>query len=283
MGICPSKDMAIGIVIFNPAKSKKLIANYHEMMKHIDKYPVFTLELVYPGCEPELPSAIHIRGKSVMFHKENLCRILETYIPLQFKKLAFLDADLIFEDDWYEKASRALEYNQVVQLFSTCQWLDQNREVMLERKSVLKMREPDWNSSYHPGFAWGFQREWYNRVGFFDYAVSGSGDTLSAMQWLQKRIPRHFKSLPPPVRKRYAVYCPKPPRISCIDGTVQHLFHGSRENRQYTERHKMLDIDADIDDLLELKNGLFEWKDESKNAIFLKYFLSRNDDDILTS
>ena len=60
MGACPSKDMAIGIVIFNPAKSKKLISNYHEMMKHLQKYPVFTLELVYPGCEPELPDALHI-------------------------------------------------------------------------------------------------------------------------------------------------------------------------------------------------------------------------------
>jgi hypothetical protein len=280
MGGCPSKDMAIGIVIFNPAKSKKLISNYHEMVKQLEKYPVFTLELVYPGRDPELPNALHIQGESVMFHKENLCRILETHIPSHYKKLAFLDADLLFEPGWYSKASKALDYHEVIQLFTTCQWLDQDGEVMLQRKSVVKMTEPDWNSTYHPGFGWGFQREWYKRVGFFDYAVSGSGDTLSAMKWLQKRMPKHFKSLPEPLKKKYAAYCPKPPRIACIDGTVRHLFHGSRENRQYTERHKMLDLKEDIDDLLRVKNGLFEWKDSMKNVIFLKYFLSRNDDDV---
>ena len=93
MGTCPSKDMAIGIVMFNPAKSKRLILNYYEMIKHLKEYPVFTLELVYPDREPEISDAFHIYGKSVMFQKENLCRILERKIPLKFKKIEFIVGD----------------------------------------------------------------------------------------------------------------------------------------------------------------------------------------------
>jgi hypothetical protein len=281
MGACSSKDMAICLVLFNPARSKKLLHNYFAMIEHLKELPVFTLELVYPEREPEIPEAIHIHGKSMLFHKENLCRILETQIPKKYTKLAFIDADILFEDsDWYAKASHALETHDVVQLFTKAIWLDSDGDSMLERESVLSMKDKVWNSKYHPGFAWGFKREWYNKIGFFDYAVSGSGDTLSAIKWLKKDLPKGFKSLPKPLEKRYAEYCPVPPKITSLSGTVKHLFHGSRENRQYTERHKHLDVAEDIDDLLEKKNGLFEWKDPKWNSIFLAYFISRNDDSI---
>jgi len=280
MGTCPSKDLAICIVIFNPAKSKKLIENYVTMRKQLGDLPLFTLELVYPKREEEISDAFHVHGDSVMFQKENLCRLLETYIPAKYTKLAFLDADILFEDPrWYQKASKLLDYCDVVQLFDTCVWLDPDGEPMLEREGVLKMRDKTWNGKYHPGFAWGFRREWYNKIGFFDYAVSGSGDTLSAMKWLRKDMPKGFKSLPKPLVKLYSEFCPNPPKISCLSGRVKHLFHGTRENRQYIERHKMLDVDEDIRDLMETR-GLFEWKDPKWNAVFLDYFVSRNDDSV---
>jgi hypothetical protein len=280
MGLCPSKDLAICIVIFNPAKSKKIIENYSRMVSELDDLPVFTLELVYPGRHGEISDAIHVHGKSIMFQKENLCRLLETYIPAKYTKLAFLDADILFEDPhWYQKASKLLDYCDVIQLFDRCQWLDPDGEPMLEREGVLRMRDKTWNGKYHPGFAWGFKREWYNKTGFFDYAVSGSGDTLSAMKWLRKDMPKGFKSLPKPLEKVYSEFCPSPPKISCLSGRVKHLFHGSRENRQYIERHQMLDVDEDIRDLMETR-GLFEWKDPKWNHVFLDYFVSRNDDSV---
>jgi hypothetical protein len=276
-GYC-SKDMAICLVIFNPARTRKIIQNYHEMRNALGSLPVFTIELVYPNREPEISDALHVFGNSIMFHKENLCRILEKNIPKKYTKLAFLDADILFEEGWYSKGSAALDNYDVVQLFDKCQWLDSDGEVILERESVLNMTEKKWNSKYHPGFAWGFKRDWYNKVGFFDYAVSGSGDTLSAIKWLQKDVPAFFKSLPRPLVAAYSEFCPSPPKISRLDGTVKHLWHGTRENRKYVERHQMLDINADIRDLLDTK-GVFEWKDKEMSKRFLNYFISRNDDD----
>jgi len=285
MGICPSKDLAICLVIFNPAKTKKIIENYFTMVSKLGDLPVFTIELVYPDREPEIPEAIHVRGKSIMFQKENLCRLLEKEIPKKYTKLAFLDADIIFEDQyWYYKASKLLDYYDVVQLFDKCTWLDSDGESFLDRESVLHMRDKTWNSKYHPGFAWGFRREWYNKVGFFDYAITGSGDTLSAIKWLRKDLPKGFKSLPKPLIKSYSEFCPNPPKITCLSGHIKHLFHGSRENRKYVERHRMLDVQEDITELIETR-GLFEWKHPKWNSIFLDYFISRNDDsvELLTS
>jgi hypothetical protein len=288
MGLCPSKDMAIGLVIFNPAKSKKLIENYYEMIQQFEKYtlPFFTLELVYEDRCPEIPEAYHISGKSVMFHKENLCRILETMIPSKFTKLVFLDADIIFDDqEWYWKLSKALDSYDVVQPFETCFWLDEDKKIMLERESVLKMKSNLWDSKYHPGFAWGFRREWYNKIGFFDYAVTGSGDTLSVIKWLDKHVTPKFQSLPVPLLRKYNIFCPPEdrPLISFLPGSLRHLYHGSRENRQYTERHKILDLQEDIMDLVFVNSrGLLEWNLEHKNLSnkMLEYFISRNDDDL---
>jgi hypothetical protein len=118
MGTCPSKDLAVCIVIFNPAKSKKLIENYFTMVGLLNELPVFTLELVYPGRQHEIPEAIHVQGSSFMFQKENLCRLLEKAIPAKYTKLAFLDADIMFDDPhWYIRASKHLDYCDVIQLF----------------------------------------------------------------------------------------------------------------------------------------------------------------------
>jgi len=280
--------MAIGLVMFNPAKSKKLIENYYEMIQQFEKYglPFFTLELVYEDRSPEIPEAYHISGKSVMFHKENLYRILETMIPRKFTKLAFLDADIIFDDqEWYWKLSKALDSYDLVQPFETCFWLDEDKKIMLERESVLKLKSNLWDSKYHPGFAWGFRREWYNKIGFFDYAVTGSGDTLSVIKWLDKHVSPKFQSLPVPLLRKYNTFCPPEdrPLISFLPGSLRHLYHGSRENRQYTERHKILNLQEDIMDLVFVNSrGLLEWNSEYNNLSkkMLEYFISRNDDDL---
>jgi hypothetical protein len=266
MGGCNSKDMAICLVIFNPAKTKKIIANYFAIMKELKDYPTFTLELVYEGRTPEIPEAFHITGNSILFGKENLCRILETKIPSKYKKLAFIDADIIFSDSsWYSKTSKLLDTHDVVQLFEECHWLDStNKNITLTRKSVLFMKETEYTSTYHPGFAWAMRRDWYNKVGFFDYAISGSGDTLTSAAWLDKPFVKTFKSLPHPLVYEYCKFNSKPkPRITYLENiSVKHLYHGSKENRKYVDRHQMLNVKEDIKQLImKNKEGLFEWID----------------------
>jgi hypothetical protein len=281
-------DMAICFVLFNPAQTKRILMNYFYVRNLLEKQglPVYTLELVYEGRAPEVKDAFHVSSNSFLFHKENLYRILESKIHCTYTKLAFLDADVYFSDKtWYEKASKLLNSFDVLQPFERAHWLDLSyKKTMLTRKTVLLNEKKLWDFLYHPGFAWCMTRKWYKQVGFFDYAVSGSGDTLSTAAWLGKLFPEKFQSLPTPLRAAYAEFQRKPkPKITYLkDVDIYHLYHGSRQNRQYSERHKMLDIKADICEMLfKNKEGVWEWKESSKwNPVYLDYFKKREDDEL---
>ena len=286
MGASQSRDMAIGFVFFNPAGSKRMVMNalYVQNLYKMKGFPVFTLELVFGDAEPELKKAFHVRGNSYMFHKERLCRLLEQRIPRKYKKIVFLDADVVFADDsWYAETSKLLDTHDVVHPFSHATWLDLTyTKSEMRRESVLGIQGPWWDFKYHPGFGWAFRREWYREVGFYDWAVSGSGDTLSSAKWLGKEFHANFKSLPHAMKKSYAAYRKLPsPRITMCPGGVFHLYHGSRKNRQYAERHKLLDVPLDIKDMIVLnKDGVYEWKDKVWSEVFYAYFRQREDDDL---
>lgn len=290
MGIASSKeDMAICFVVFNPAETRRILMNYLYAKNIFDSQglPSYTIELVYKGCKPSLPNAIHVSTNSIMFHKENLYRILEKHIPKKYTKLAFLDCDILFPDEsWYYRTSLLLDTHDVVQPFETAHWMDLTySKIMMSRKTVLCMQEKEWNFKYHPGFAWCMRRDWYRKNGFFDFAVSGSGDTLSSIVWLQKTLPKGFQSLPISLVSEYQKFIVnmKVPKITFLkDMNVFHLYHGSRVNRQYSERHKMLNIAKSIREMTTYnEDGVLEWKHpEVWNKVFLKYFQSRNDDDL---
>ena len=281
-------DMAIGLVIFNPARTKRIIMNYlytvNEFHRH--RLPVFTLELCFGNSKPEISDSIVVRGNSHMFHKERLCRLLETKIPSVYSKVAFIDADILFDSpDWYQRTSKLLNEYDVVHPFERCNWLDlKYKTVFRSQESVVKINGTYFDASYHPGFAWAFRRDWYRSVGFYDHAVSGSGDALSAATWLNKEFPPGFKSLPVALRPSYDEFEKRPrPRITYLKAcTVSHLYHGTIHNRQYTNRHAILDIPKDIRSLLyENPDGVYECSSPLDwNPILLDYFKNRNDDDL---
>ena len=288
MGVAASKDMAICLVFFNPAKSKRMLMNYLYVVNRYknEGVPLYTIELTFGDAAHEIADAIHVRSKSYMFHKERLCRLLEYHVPRKYTKLMFLDADVLFAGtEWYKGVSKLLDTNDVVQPFRYAHWLDLTyTTTTLTRETVLAMEGPMWNFKYHPGFAWAFRREWYKQVGFFDWAVSGSGDTLSAAHWLGMSFPKGFNSLPMALTNEYEKYCRLPrPRIACLEtGEVYHLYHGARKNRQYSERHALLNVKTDIRKLVQTNwFGAYEWISPATwNPAFLDYFKNRNDDDL---
>jgi hypothetical protein len=289
MGAKPSKEMAICFVVFNPAQTKRILMNYYYARSQFElqQLPVFTIELVYEGRTPEIPDAIHVTTNSYMFHKENLYRVLFNKLPKHYKKLAFLDADVFFKDpSWYDETCKLLDTHDIVQPYETAHWLDLTyAETQLSRKTVLLMPTNKWTFEYHPGFAWCMKRKWFKHNGFFELALSGSADTLSCAAWLKKEFPKGFQSLPKSIRPAYEEYKAnlKEPNLTYLKGMdIYHLYHGSRVNRQYAERHKMLDVDTDIRTVT-FKNaeGVLQWKEiQVWNPLFLGYFQQRHDDDL---
>ena len=274
------KDMAVCFVYFNPAGTKRMLMNYLytiEKMK-LARIPFYTLELVYNT--PEISDAFHVYGRSALFHKERLCRLIEKRVPFWYSKLVFLDADIIFENpNWYSETSDLLQDYDVVQPFSECKWLDITyKEADQHRISVAYMdRSGPYESRFHhPGFGWGFKRSWYRKIGFFEYGITGSGDTLSAAAWLG--TPFGAKYLKDALKPAYAQYLKEPkPKLSCTLGTVYHLWHGTKQNRKYVERHAILDGILDIRSVLK-DQEVFELKNKELETKMIDYFISRDDE-----
>ena len=291
MGGIQSKkqDMAICFVFFNPSKSKRILMNYLYTANRLHEYPCYTIELVFDDRPPEIPASskvFHVRSNSFMFHKERLCRVLESKIPKKYTKLVFIDADVIFsEANWYSQMSKKLNSFDVVQGFEFAHWLDLTyKNVLLTRETVIKTKGTVFSHAFHPGFVWGFNRKWYKKAGFFDWSVSGSGDTLSVAAWMKLRFDKGFHSLPMSMKALYEDFSTmKKPKISYLEDIhVFHLYHGSRVNRQYVDRHKLLNIPNDIQTLLKVnKHGVYEWVEPHKwNPKLLTYFNTRDDDGV---
>lgn len=284
-------DMAICFVLFNPANSKRMLMNYHYVVNEfkLQKFPIFTLELLYSGRTPQIADAIHVKSNSIMFHKENMCRVLEKYIPPKFTKLTFLDADLVFKDkEWYSKTSKLLDTYDVVQPFETCNWLDLTYKNILETKrSFAFITTSTINWDFHPGFVWCFKRDWYNKFGFFDKAISGGGDLLSSIGWLKLKHEKltHLTYKLGDIYNEFFTSCPKP-KVTYLKGsTIFHLYHGSKRNRKYVERTKKIlaNYPSVSSMLVTNSNGIYEWNDTHRHTLnkrFLQYFEEREDDDL---
>ena len=276
-------DMAIGLVFFNPAKSKRMLMNYLYCVEKLKraKLPYYTLELVYGKEEPEIVDAFHVWSKNAMFNKEQLCRLLERRMPWRFSKVVFLDADLVFtSSDWYTDTSKRLNTHEVVQPFSSAVWLDITyTKATLERSSVVYMnRTKTYNSQYHPGFAWAFKRSWFRRYGFYEYAITGSGDTMSTAAWLGVEFPKGY--LKSAFVRSFSDYRRMPkPTMTCTPGKVYHLWHGTHKNRKYVDRHQIVDGIPDVQRIVRPNwSGVFEVTDKNVEAKLRDYFTEREDD-----
>jgi len=273
----PTNDMAIGIVLFNFTRSERVHTNYLTMRKKLNKFPVFTLELVLNGQEPRIPDAIVVRTSSWMFHKERLCRILETHIPADYTKICFVDADILFGDPfWYSNVSLKLNAYHAVQPFEEAIWLEPDNHRItnrLESSGKHGATEP-----FHPGFAWAFQRNWYCKYGYYDYAITGGGDAVSVAAWFRIQLTREICEFPT-YKDFFERVGSVRHRVSYVPGKVFHLWHGFPQNRQYRSRHTILRDVKDVRDIVrQNSDGVYELTDARIGTELRTYFENRDDD-----
>ena len=283
------KDLAVGFVYFNSAKSKRLLMNYLytvEKLK-IANIPVFTLEMY--ETTPEIKDAFHYKTDFILFQKERLCHLLETHIPKQYTKLLFMDSDILFENNnWYNELSDKLNSFDVVQPFSKALWLDITyKKITKERFSLVfykkfgKLDMGGGMGGYHPGFAWGFCRKWFCKYGFFQYDILGGGDNFSSTTWTNYThfTNPHLKYLEATLDE-YKASFNKLPNICTIDSNIYHLWHGKKRNRQYNIRWKILKNVNDIRDIITTDSrGLFVLKDDPVLKRKIRNFFHNRDDD----
>jgi len=121
-------------VMYSPCGYKIRYKLFQEFKKRIltQGLNLVVVECAFPGqnfevTDPSNPLDIQVRSNSVYWIKESLINIAISRLPPKCKYVAWLDADILFENkNWVDETIAKLETNYIVQMFEKSIWLDQN-------------------------------------------------------------------------------------------------------------------------------------------------------------
>lgn len=288
------------VALFNPAGYRNKLENFRIFSEKVRNQGLrlLVIECAFGESEFEVPSTlcdrlIHRRTSTVMWQKERLLNIALEYLPQSCDKVAWVDADVIFENqEWVSETTRLLEDYCVVQPYQTAHWLMKDERSLPEGRKVRGIGEGEWMPSMgyemtrltdwkaalnnyrihgHVGYAWAIRREILDRHGFYDAQVLGNGDLVMAhamygnedlwqgKHWQRSRLTdamlRHMEAWGRPFFEdvRASVYY--------VPGRVLHLWHGSKKDRLYDQRLEILrdcNFDPKKDMVLE-ESGCWGW------------------------
>ena len=289
------KDMGIILVYYNPSKSVRIYQNILTVINSLrfSNIPYFIAELVFnnePFVFMKENNIFQYRSSSYMFYKENLITTLVPLLPSNITKICTMDADLMFDNPkWYDLISNSLNIYNICHPFSTVYRLSINYKIEMTKESCIYLNSNKL-SKCSPGFIWAFKKDWYIKNGFFEYAIIGGGDTIFHIYLKDNKKYKHSYKNQLFIDK-YNEYIDKIkeiPKIGSIDLNIYHLYHGKHINRQYIDRHVLLDnkiaelqITKFSDLIYRRDDNILEWNPiyrDQMNATMQKYFLTRNDD-----
>jgi hypothetical protein len=261
-------DLWVVFCHFNPVGYRTRPANLERFLRPFagGRLPWMAVECVFgegPFALPEGGNILRVRGRDVMWHKERLLNHAISRLPPQVRKVAWVDADVLFCDpEWAARASRELESVPVLQPFSDIVRLPRGTdrhpggdegEVWRGFADVFR-REPDavltgdFARHGHTGFAWAARRDWLETNGLYDCCITGSADHLMAHafvgDWDGPCVRRVF-ARNAAHHRHFAEWCKRVypsvrARVGCVPGGLLHLWHGETADRKYVDRNREL-------------------------------------------
>jgi hypothetical protein len=141
---------------------------------------------------------------------------------------------------------------------------------------------------WHPGYAWACTRKTYESLGgLYEEGILGSGDNIMALSFVQKVDYAINESYNEDYKKSMYEYQKraKTLRIGYVPGIIRHYYHGSKKNRNYTNRWKML-VEYNYspsEHVTRDENGILVPTEACPKGLLediQNYFKSRNDDEM---
>lgn len=252
---------------------------------------------------------VYCNWEQELWTKECLLNIALQHLPSDWRYVAWIDSDVLFaRPDWVSETLHKLQHYHFVQMFSIALDLSPRYEPIAAHHgfmySYYHCGEPPRGedayyggsgqgsvvNQWHPGYAWAARREALDAVGgFMDFPILGAADHHMAraligrardsvhrdvhrnyLRWIlhwQDRAERHVKR-----------------NVGYVDGTLLHYWHGSKANRRYVDRWKLL-VDHRFDpevDIYKDTRGIYRLAG-NKPALrdqVRAYFRQRNEDGI---
>jgi hypothetical protein len=308
----PAGDFWAITTYFNPARYRRRLSNFKIFRKYLN-VPLLAVEWSYSDDfelqDHDADILVRLHGGAVLWQKERLLNLALKALPNSCHKVAWLDCDIIFQqDNWAQSASMLLDRVSLVQLFKCVHHLQEHwrpgfptTDVERSRPSVAYMVSSGMSAvnSFTKaaqsddevpsrGFAWAAHRELLDRHGFYDACIIGSGDgaPVSAgygcvdafmdRQYMNEPQRRRFLAWAEPFRETVKA------EIAVLETDILHLWHGSRADRAYVARHEgMQQFGFDpFKDIVIEENGSWGWNTDKPDMhdYVRNYFLSRRED-----
>lgn len=299
------KDLHVIAVVSNPIRYKSRYDLYHRFAEKMHKQCVnlYTVECQFGERDFAVtnnsdPKHLQLVTLNEVWHKENMINLGINRLPRDWKYVAWVDADIVFDrDDWVEETLHALQHYEVVQLFQNAIDLAPDGSVVQLHHGFMwqYLRGAPFNAKYypfwHPGFAWAATRDAINSMGggLPERCILGSADHHAALALIGKA----YASIPNNVSESYRRYIYDwqdrvirniKKDVGYVPGTIKHLWHGKKKTRFYQERwgilqkHKFCpykDLKRDWQGLLQLEDHLVDLRDDIR-----AYFRARLEDSI---
>jgi len=247
---------------------------------------LLTVELAVNNDDFELSNfdnVIQVRSKDIMFHKERLLNLgIDILIKNGYKNIAWLDADILFENiNWQKNIIDALKNNLVVQVFENVhiqssfydsgKFFESAAALFHFKKSVIFPLQ-------NPGFGWAGRSEIFNSIRLYDKAILGDNDTLLFYSFFYSGKNKDL------IKNAFAVNCLSrllkadflkyaesmgsivKGRVGFAKQDISTFYHGDLKNRKYIDRKKMYKL-YDFDPFSDLKDNscrCFEWAGSKK-------------------
>ena len=304
----PTDELGVVAAYFNPAGFRSKRRNYELFRERIAAADIrlVTVECALGDRPFELPAGPglrRVRGRDVMWQKERLLNIAIAELPESCRKVAWLDADLLFENpDWAPMTAARLDDFPAVQLFDRAVRLprgaieDEGRGESYPGFAAVYVRDPqrllggDFAAHGHTGFAWAARRDVLAGRGLYDACIAGSGDHMMAHafsgDWTSACVDRIIGAANR--HRAYfadwcrAVYPRVRARVGFVPGAVLHLWHGEVADRRYVDRNREL-AGFGFDPAVDIRigeSGCWEWanKKPKLHRWAAEYFGQRRED-----
>lgn len=290
--------------ISNPVRYKSRYRLYNEFEKHMldSGVKLWTIEMAFGDRPFEVtragnPQHFQVRGWTELWSKENLLNLAIARLPADAEYLAWIDADVSFtRKDWAEETVHQLQHHHVVQLFSHAQDLGPKHEpvgaphIGFCYAHLHGLPHKKFYVDHHPGYAWAARRESLDHLGgLIDYAILGAADRHMAFgltgkmdKSIEPRINHNYRKMLMDWQQRATDFIWQD--IGYVPGTLNHYWHGSKQNRFYHSRWRVLiendfdptkDIKRDVQGLWQLDERRIKLRDDIR-----RYFRARNEDSI---
>ena len=297
---------------FNPAAYSRRIQLHQEFCSRFSDNPsivIITVECAFENQPYQVtipnntPYHIQVRSNSRLWIKECLMNIALNNLKTDHKFLqnckyvAWVDDDIEFSDPFFlTKLKKSLSEYTVVQMFNQAYFLDANQN-LLETFISFGFYYATTNLNLapnqygHPGYAWATTKENILAMGeFYDCGILGNGDKHMAGAFIGKSDEEGFLLKHFPMSEGYKtslkqwqdrVYPIFKGKLGFVDMEIRHHWHGSKDDRQYMYRWKIL-MEYQFNPLSDLvkENGIYRLKENKKTLEkeIYGFFKGRNED-----